>query len=298
MASGVRKTLELDNPSTTVLVGNCGEVLRWLKSHAAGRFDLIFADPPFNWGREYDVWDDSMGEEQYLKFTRDWIDACIPLLSESGSFWVNIPDEWVAFVYTHLKRRGLHPVNWNIWHYRFGQCTDAKFIRSKVHALYFCVDPKRRIWDPSGVIEASDRSAIYADDRTKTRKSRMPPGMRVPFDVWYGPNLGRIQGNNAERRAGHDNQLPELYMHRVISSCTRESSLVLDPFLGSGTTLTVARAMGRASMGVEISEDMAESAFKRIMSGAVRIQRRVVLGKVVPVFVGSNDKGFDEGEGG
>jgi adenine-specific DNA-methyltransferase len=61
---------------------------------------------------------------------------------------------------------------------------------------------------------------------------------------------GRIQGNNKERRKDHPNQVPEVYLERVIRACSNESDLVLDPFLGSGTTCTVARALRRRSIGI------------------------------------------------
>ncbi len=96
-------------------------------------------------------------------------------------------------------------------------------------------------------------------------------GMRVPMDVWYGPYLGRVQGNNKERRHGHHNQIPEAYLERVIRACSNEGDLVLDPFLGSGTTVTVARALGRRSIGFEYAEATAASAWERITDiGMVR----------------------------
>jgi site-specific DNA-methyltransferase (adenine-specific) len=91
--------------------------------------------------------------------------------------------------------------------------------------------------------------------------------------VWYGPLWGRIQGNNKERRKNHQNQIPEVYLERVIRACSDEGQLVLDPFLGSGTTCTVARALLRRSIGIEYSRRNAASAFERIQSGPIRLGR-------------------------
>ena len=130
-------------------------------------------------------------------------------------------------------------------------------------------------------------------------------GLRVPMDVWYGKYWGRIQGNNKERRHNHHNQIPEIYLERVIKACslpvgtkahrhegTKGSadfvqdgasnhsvpsclsasvpetfgSLVLDPFCGSGTTSTVARALGRRSITIEYSPVNAASAWERIIN--------------------------------
>jgi hypothetical protein len=57
------------------------------------------------------------------------------------------------------------------------------------------------------VLEPSDRAAVSDDPRTRATRH---PGLWVPFDVWYGPNGSRVQGNNQERRSNRQNQLQEL----------------------------------------------------------------------------------------
>ena len=258
---------------TRVFVGDCRE---WMAKLPKGSVDLVFADPPFNWKRDYDrnltghAWDDAQSEDDYLTFTYDWLDLSIERLAEHGSLWVNIPDTWAAEIVVHLKRaRKMHMVNWCVWHYRFGQNTKSRFINSKVHALYFMKNPEHpdRRWNPDAVAEVSDRRAIYGDPRTENKKDGwMEPGHRVPMDVWYGQFWGRIQGNNKERRHKHDNQLPEVYLGRVIGACSDPGDVVLDPFLGSGTTGVVARHMKRKFVGIEYSPANAEHAWDRIIN--------------------------------
>ncbi len=112
------------------------------------------------------------------------------------------------------------------------------------------------------MLEPSDRATVYFDPRTMAKETNK--GMRVPMDVWYGQYWGRIQGKNKDRRHLHHNQIPEVYLERVIRACSNPGDLVLDPFLGSGTTGTVARALGRRSIGIEVSVANAESAWERI----------------------------------
>ncbi|MBL0928350.1 MAG: site-specific DNA-methyltransferase [Phycisphaerales bacterium] len=278
-----------------VHIGDSRALLRSVPECVRGEVDLIFADPPFNWKRdydrwkaehpggtrdEYDTWNDRMPDGEYLDFTRRWLDGCIAALRPNGSLWVNIPDDWAAEIVLHLKgdrdadghpRRRMHMVNWCIWHYRFGQNTLGRFINSKVHVLYFCKDASRRTWNGDAVLEPSDRATTYADKRTFNKKEGAS-GLRLPMDVWYGKYWGRIQGNNEERRAGHDNQIPEVYLERVIRACSNEGDLVLDPFLGSGTTCTVARELRRRSIGFEFSSANAHSAAQRIGAGPVRVR--------------------------
>ncbi len=255
--------------SARLWVGDCRELLPTIAK--PGSVDLVFADPPFNWNRAYDEWDDQMADSEYLKFTYKWIDLCLDLLSPTGSIWINIPDDWAAEIVMHLKGAGLSMINWNIWHYRFGQNATSKFISSKVHVLYFARSASERTWNPEPVLEVSDRRAVYGDARTESKKDGMPPGMRLPMDVWYGQYWGRIQGNNKERRAYHDNQLPEVYLERVIRSTSNPGDLVLDPFCGSGTTAVVARALNRNFIGTEFSKQNAESASERIKAGPIRV---------------------------
>ena len=254
-----------------VYVGDCRETLPEIPQVKKGEVDLVFADPPFNWSRAYDEWHDKMPRNDYLAFTYDWLDLCIGALRDHGSIWVNIPDDTAAEIVLHLKQRGLHMINWCVWHYRFGQNTTSRFINSKVHALYFARDPKNRRWNAEEVLEVSDRASTYFDPRTMDKRDGMPAGKRLPMDVWYGPYWGRIQGNNKERRHGHDNQLPEVYLERVLRATSNEGDLVLDPFLGSGTTGVVAHALGRGFIGTEFSRANAERSFERIQAGPIRL---------------------------
>ena len=114
---------------------------------------------------------------------------------------------------------------------------------TKYTFVSFVKKPDERTWNGNDILEPSDRATIYGDPRTMAKESNK--GMRVPMDVWYGKYWGRIQGNNKERRGKHDNQLPEVYLERVIRACSNEKDLVLDPFLGSGTTGLIAHALGR-----------------------------------------------------
>jgi adenine-specific DNA-methyltransferase len=259
-------------PSCEIHVGDCRVELGKL-AHLRGTVDLVFADPPFNWNRAYDKWDDAMPREDYLRFTEEWLDVCVDLLRAGGSFWVNIPDDTAAEIVVHLKKRGLEMENWCIWHYRFGQNTKSRFINSKVHALWFVKPGGERTWNADAVLEPSDRATTYFDPRTMDKKDGMPAGKRVPMDVWYGRYWGRIQGNNKERRGNHDNQLPEVYLERVIAACSREGDLVVDPFVGSGTTAVMAHSMGRRFIGTEFSRANAKSAFERVKQGPIKRER-------------------------
>lgn len=234
------------------------------------KFHLIFADPPFNIGRDYGAGvRDDLPFKQYAQWTRQWLDEARGVLAPDGAIWVNVFDNIAAEIVVHMKACGFLMPRWFIWHYRFGQCQAGNFIQSHQHGLLFCRDPRRI--DISGVLEPSDRATIYGDARTRNKKKGVD-GMRPPFDVMQGEGFSRITGNNSERwksrqrPTGHDNQLPIRYLKRVILSLTRKGEHVLDPFVGSGTTVLVAHTLGRQAVGGDLSAPNAASALQRVRS--------------------------------
>ena len=77
----------------TIVEGDCVKSLSELQ---AGCVDLVFADPPFNIGYEYDVYHDKKGRDEYLGWTRKWIKQIFRVLKPSGTFWLAIGDEYAA----------------------------------------------------------------------------------------------------------------------------------------------------------------------------------------------------------
>jgi site-specific DNA-methyltransferase (adenine-specific) len=203
---------------------------------------------------------------EYLTWLHKVIEVSSSKLRPGGAFWLHLPDALVVHGYMALRFCGLVPVNWVILHQEFGQYTDLRFIPSKVHGLYFVRPGGLRVWNVREALEPSLRARI-GDKRVRTARFR---GSRPWLDVWYGENLGRVQGNNAERWRNHPNQLPELYLARIIRATTRVGDRILDPCLGSGTTAVVGAALWRPVWGVEKNGALCRSAVARIKRGCVR----------------------------
>lgn len=239
-------------------VGDCRKVLMTFESD---QIDLIFADPPFNLGVKYGVkkpYDDAMTHADYVVFTQGWLHACVRVLRPGGTIFVHVPDQIVALAYTVLSRV-CDFRNWIVLHQEFGQYGEGRLISSHVHCLYFTKPGGPVTFNVKEVLEPSLRLRI-GDKRVKTAKHK---GMRPFLDVWYGEFLGRVQGNNRERRPGHPNQLPEMYLARLIRMASNKGDLVLDPFIGSGTTPVVAAALDRSFVGCELVPELAKSAWDR-----------------------------------
>ena len=223
---------------------------------------LIFLDPPFNIGEDYEH-GDSLPDWKYRQWLYEVIVTARNALPENGSLWLNLPDKQVGNFATYCQNLKLKLENWCIWHYRFGQCRQDRFISSKAHVLWFSKgNPEVRM---ERVLEPSDRATTYDDPRIY---ETIRGGQRPPLDVW---DFSRIQGNNKERIVGQPNQIPEKYMIRIINVCTDEGDLVLDPFCGSGTTAVVAAAMKRHCITGDISQKAVDRTIIRLTKGAVRV---------------------------
>lgn len=233
------------------------------------RASLVFADPPFNYGRDYGKGvDDAQPAREYEIWTENWINAACRMLLPRGVLVVNIPDEHASYIDQYAVRTlRLKRLNWCIWHYRFAQNTINKFCRSKVHVLVYGCD-ENHVWNWEDILVPSDRAAVYGDKRTLRKKDGAPPGMRVPLDVWYGDGFSRITGNHRERRPNHDNQLPEAYTDRVVKAYTNKGAVVYDAFCGSGTMAVSCLRHGRKYIGAELSRKSADSAMERIRQAA------------------------------
>ena len=97
-----------------------GDCVENLKRVEAGSVDLIFADPPFNIGYKYDVYDDRQQAEDYLDWCRQWIEGCYQALKPTGTFWLAIGDEFAAELKIEAQKAGFHCRSWVIWYYTFG----------------------------------------------------------------------------------------------------------------------------------------------------------------------------------
>ena len=233
--------------------------------------DFIFADPPFNIGQKYQGYEDQKPEDEYVEFTKEWIRAAYLNLNPLGILAIHIPSKLLRLTMDlGYYEFGKEPFEHIIWHYRFGQCTWHGLIESKCHCLLYSKGDNWT-WNPESIAVESDRVG-YGDKRINQTDRG---GKRPPFDVWGipsdGPYWGRVTGNSKERRKGHPNQLPEVYLQRLIKAYTNLGDQVTDPFCGSGTSACVAISLGRKFSGCEISKINYDSILERVKIGVVRL---------------------------
>lgn len=258
--------------NATVYHGDCRKVIPALDTE----YDLIFADPPFNIGQDYQGYNDIIPVGDFLNLLDGFIAVSAEALKFGGILALHGPDELVEDHMSSARASGLSRIAWVNWHYRFGQCSRDNWIDSRCHLLLYTqhLAKERRAWtwNPDAVLVDSDRKAVYGDKRVEDYERG---GSRLPFTIWGipsdGPNWGRVQGGNDERRKGHPNQLPELYLARIVKAYTNAGDAFLDAFGGSGTGITVAAALGRIATTIDVSEANCLSIVERLKKGAVRV---------------------------
>ncbi len=245
--------------------GDCVELLQQI---APGSIDLAFADPPFNIGYEYDVYDDRKQYDEYLQWCQQWIRGIYRSLKPSGTFWLAIGDEYAAELKIESQKVGFHCRSWVIWYYTFGVNCVNGFSRSHTHLFHFVKDPKQFTFNRLNpqIRVKSARQLVYADLRANpdgrlpdntwiTRPQDAPHSFSPNHDTWY---FARVAGTFKEREGFHGCQMPEQLLARIIRASSHPLDLVLDPFSGSGTTVAVAKKLGRQWMGLELSKEYAK----------------------------------------
>lgn len=250
-------------PSHLIDAIHHGDCVTHLKSLPDGCAQLAFADPPFNIGYDYDVYDDSLESEKYLAWCQQWISELQRVLIPTGTFWLAIGDEYAAELKILSQQSGFHCRSWVIWYYTFGVHCKSKFTRSHAHLFHFVKDPNRFTFHADAIAVPSARQLVYADARANP-SGRLPDdtwilrpqdcleGLTPNEDTWYFP---RVSGTFKERAGFHGCQMPEQLLGRILRACSNPGDVVIDPFSGSATTLAVAKKLGRHFLGFDLSEE-------------------------------------------
>ncbi|AQQ69755.1 Modification methylase DpnIIB [Limihaloglobus sulfuriphilus] len=232
--------------------------------------DLIFADPPYNlsgnglswkgnktggdWYMVNESWD-KMSEPEYMSFTRDWISACDRVLKDTGSIFVACSYHNISEVMIVLKQLEYKINNIITWYKTNSMPNMTK--RVFTHSTEFVVWAAKG----SGWTFNYDKLKEINPNKQKNGHSKQ---MR---DLWEMPLVqGKERIRGKDGRAVHPTQKPEEMLKRIILGCSKEKDLILDPFLGSGTTTYVAGVYGRKWIGIEKDADYIKVAQNRMNS--------------------------------
>jgi len=213
--------------------------------------DLIIADPPYSLGKDYGNQSDKLNSADYLHWMEQWIDAAIPKLKSSGSFYIFLTWRYSPEIFVMLKQR-MQMINEIIWDRRVPSMGGSVRSFTSVHdTIGLFVKDKGYYFDLDSV-------RIPYDAPTKKARSRSIFVGAKWLEVGYNPkdlwSVSRVHKCDPER-ADHPTQKPLEIIDRMIYASCPPDGVVLDPFMGSGTTAVSAQRCGRQFVGFELNPD-------------------------------------------
>lgn len=230
--------------------------------------DLIFADPPYNlsgnglkwkgnktggdWYMVNEEWD-KMTPPEYLKFTRQWLGACNKVLKNAGSIYIACSYHNISEVIMVLKQLNYKINNIITWHKTNSMPNMTR--RVFTHSTEFVV------WAVKGKKWKFNYKKLKKIN-PKLQKDGSPKQMR---DLWEMPLVqGKERLRGKGNKALHPTQKPEEMLKRIILASSNKGDIVLDPFLGSGTTALIAKRYGRKWIGIDKEKKYINASNKRL----------------------------------
>jgi len=240
---------------------------------------LIVTSPPYNIDIRYGnihkngrvlaskgiKYKDDLPEEAYRKMLSKVFDECKRVLKDNGSIWINVksrhlngvvvPPFWIMDFFKDMYLKNLI-----VWNFDWGGSTNKRFSPRYEFIFWFTKDKEDYIFN---LDEVKIPALNYRPDRFRSQ-------MKNPSDVWY---IQMVSGNYPERTS-HPAQYPEELVERIIKVASNEGDIILDPFIGSGTTARVAKDLKRKFIGYEINPGYIKMCEERLAQSSVRKKKK------------------------
>ena len=229
----------------------CEDALAGLARIPDGSVDLILTDPPYNLGKDYGNASDQQSVADYLRWTEAWIDAALPKLKANGSLYIFLTWRYSPEIFVMLKQR-MAMMNEIIWDRRVPSMGGSVRSFSSVHdTIGFFVKRKDYYFDLDAVRIAYDAATKKARSRSIFIGAKWLEVGYNPKDLW---SVSRLHKEHPER-ADHPTQKPLEIIERMLKASCPPGGVVLDLFMGSGTTALAAKRCGRDFVGFELNPD-------------------------------------------
>lgn len=246
-------------PLNQILLGDAGQMLRMLPDASV---NCVFADPPYNLQLRGELrrpdeslvdgvdddWDKFTDFAAYDSFTRDWLGECRRILRKDGTLWVIGSYHNIFRIGTILQDLGFWVLNDVIWrktnpmpNFRGRRFTNAH---------------ETMIWAAKGP------DSRYKFNYQSMKSLNDDLQMRSDWSISLCTGAERLR--NVHGLKLHPTQKPEALLHRVILASTAPGDIILDPFLGTGTTAVVAKRLHRHFIGIERHPAYVEAAWGRL----------------------------------
>ncbi|MCC3408312.1 MAG: site-specific DNA-methyltransferase [Microcoleus sp. PH2017_10_PVI_O_A] len=226
--------------------------------------NLTVTSPPYNIGKEYEK---TLPLDKYLNWCESWISENYRLILPNGAFWLNlgylsIPNQAKAIPIPYLlwDKIPFYLIQEVIWHYGAGVAGSKFFSPRNEKFLWYVKNHKDYTFNLDDV---RDPNVKYPNQK-KNGKIKVNPQGKNPTDVWEFPKVTSGKNRASKERTSHPAQFPSAVIQRIIKASSNPNEIILDPFLGSGTTAVVALDLQRTIIGFEICQEYCDLAANRI----------------------------------
>lgn len=226
----------------------CGDCLELLDRIPDASVDMTFADPPFNLKKKYNGYRDSLEFEDYISWCDKWIGEMVRITKPTGSIFVHNIPKWLSFYvkllndYSEFK----HWIAWNAPTAPMGKSLQP----AHYGILFYVKDIKQAKIFELRMPHERERTSPFLRKDYGGKKMGLHPFGPLVSDVWT--DIHRIKHN--KYRDEHPCQLPLPLLERLILMATDENDIILDPFVGTGTTAVAAKKLGRNYIGFDVDD--------------------------------------------
>ena len=232
-----------------IICGDCLEVMRGVPDESV---DVTFADPPFNLRKKYNGYGDNRAYDEYLKWCKRWIYEMVRITKPTGSIFVHNIPKWLTYYANYLNEVAFfkHWISWEAPTAPMGKSLQP----SHYGILYYVREAKKAKYYEIRYPHKRSRKGAYLLKDYGGKKASLHPFGPLVSDVWT--DIHRIKHNRY--RDEHPCQLPIHLLERILLMSTDENDVVLDPFVGTGTTVIAAKRLGRKYIGIDIDKKYVE----------------------------------------
>lgn len=248
-----------------VILGDC---LKELKKIPDESVQITFADPPFNLNKKYNSYKDSLKLQEYLKWCEDWISEMVRVTKPDGTIFLHNIPKWLTFFAGHLNKFAYfkHWISWDAPTAPMG-----KSLQPSHYGILFYTKSvqKAKIYEIRSP-HKRDRKTGYLLKDYGGKKEQLHSFGPLVSDVWT--DIHRIR--HTKFRDEHPCQLPIHLIERIILMSTDIGDIVLDPFMGTGTTAIASKRLDRNYIGIELDENYVNIAKEKLS----KIQKKSKIG--------------------
>jgi site-specific DNA-methyltransferase (adenine-specific) len=232
--------------------------------------DLAIIDPPYNMGK--DSWDKFKTNKDFFDFTFAWIDAIIPKLKKTASIYIFNTPYNSAYILQHLIAKGLIFQNWITWDKRDGINASKKRYTHGQETILFFTKSSKYTFNYENIrvpYESTDRiKHAFKKGLLKNGKRWFPnPNGRLCGEVWhFSSERHKDKINGKLQKLNHPTPKPLDLIERIIEASSNENDIIVDCFVGSGTTAIAAKKLGRNFICSDLNKTFVELSKNKLLN--------------------------------